>query len=299
MYCTDARVNLKALIKDEGVNVADITDETELRDHRFVLAGSHFSLANKRLFHQLFKSTSDTIAEPFVQLSKQDQDGVGALAAIRGQYEGDTAKKARRDKLVKDLPQVIFTGNGTEEFTEFLSKLTSLYNKLKQLNKTYEQHEMVDQLLLNIQVPGNVAVETAKQLAQMQHQNNYQNCGNFLTGHLSVACPGTKRSGSKRKSDVSKTTIIKLGDKKIDYSQRVPNGIWNKLESAERSIVTSAREAYQNQHKNPNHGCGGQGRGGRGGRWNNNSGREGRGGRGYGSRGRGGRGRGRGNYHNN
>jgi hypothetical protein len=286
-----------ALLKDDNIDVDDIVDPTELREHRFELQGPAFDIMNRKYYLALSACTKDTDAGPFVKQFEATHDGVNAMAAIRAQYESAAVQKLRKEDLEKKLKTTLFRGDGSQDFTSSTSAITALYTNLETLEEEYKESDKVDRLLDNIQVGGNVMVAAAITIACVQHQNDFAACCTELNRTITAACPKAKSAAARRGRQISgASTSVKIRQHDIDCTAHVPPAIWNDLDQSERKIVWSVKNAINANKSGRGGGRGGRGRGGRGrGRGNYH------GGRGYYGRGRGGRGRGggRGNYHNN
>ena len=288
-----------ALLKDDNIDVDDIVDPTELREHRFELQGPAFDIMNRKYYLALSACTKDTDAGPFVKQFEATHDGVNAMAAIRAQYESAAVQKLRKEDLEKQLKATLFRGDGSQDFTSYTSTITALYTHLETLEEEYKESEKVDRLLDNIQVGGNVMVAAAITIARVQHQNDFAACCTELNGTITAACPKAKSAAGRRGRQISgASTSVKIRQHDIDCTAHVPPAIWNDLDQSEKKIVWSVKNAIDANKSGRGGGRGGRGRGGRGrGRGRGNY----HGGRGNYGRGRGGRGRGygRGNYHNN
>mmetsp|Transcript_38822 Transcript_38822/g.82850 ORF Transcript_38822/g.82850 Transcript_38822/m.82850 type:complete len:550 (-) Transcript_38822:3659-5308(-) len=305
-YCAMGLCTLNALNKDDAFDEDD-ADELSLRDHRWELTGEVFNILNAMFYLVFVKCTKDTPAEALCE--EHENNGVECLNSIKGQYEGDPQRRARRLYLEERLPLIIFRGDGTDDITDYISQLTGTFTKLFRLKKFYTDDDKVTICLRGIRCT-KLEVITIVVTARTSYADNYNQCCVYLTTNISVVCPKTAKVGAKRGArQISESSnTIRVGGFDVPLDKKVPDSIWLKLSPAQQQKVRDARPR-NNGGRNSNRGGGrgnnngrgrgpGQGRGGgrgRGGYHNNYQGR----GYNYG-RGRGGYGRGRGGrYYNN
>jgi len=252
-----------SLLKDDNLDVDDILNPTELREHRFELDGPAFNLMNRKYFLALSAATRDTDAGTFVKQFEATHDGVNAMAVIRAQYESAAVQNLRKEDLEKDLKTSVFRGDGTQDFTSYTSAITALYTNLHNLEEEYKESDKVDRHLDNIQVAGNVMVAAAITIARVQHQHDFSACCTELNGTITSACPKKSKSAAGRRGrQISgASTSVKIRQHDIDCSAHVSPAIWNDLDQSEKKIVWSVKNAIQ-ANKGGGGGCGG--RGGRG-----------------------------------